>query len=155
MSFGRESQESGWRQLVPGHEMAILRTFVVGAGGHARVVVRALQLAGVLVDALYDDDQRLWGSQLYGVDVTGPEVFQQEVGVRSLGKSRIEVDHYGPAAKLRGLDRPVDRFPRRVVFVKLPGYPIMGGFYADYELREGFHYVGGFPRPHLGDILFA
>jgi acetyltransferase EpsM len=71
MSFGRESHEPGQR-AVAGSDVALLRTVVVGAGGHARVVVRALQLTGVQVDALYDDDRRLWGSQLYGVDVPGP-----------------------------------------------------------------------------------
>ena len=45
---------------------------VIGAGGHGKVVVSTLQSAGVPVDAVYDDDCRLWGKHGLGVPIRGP-----------------------------------------------------------------------------------
>lgn len=45
---------------------------VLGAGGHAKVVVSTLRAAGVPVAALYDDDRERWGSEVLGVPVRGP-----------------------------------------------------------------------------------
>lgn len=45
---------------------------VIGAGGHAKVVVSILQAAGHTVAALYDDDARTWGRQVLGSTVRGP-----------------------------------------------------------------------------------
>ena len=45
---------------------------VVGAGGHARVIVSALRASGELVAAVFDDARELWGKKLLGVPITGP-----------------------------------------------------------------------------------
>ena len=45
--------------------------FVVGAGGHAKVVVDALQVLDVLVAGLLDDDPELHGSMVLGVPILG------------------------------------------------------------------------------------
>jgi len=45
---------------------------VVGAGGHARVVVSALRAAREPVAAVYDDDRKLWDKRLLGVPIRGP-----------------------------------------------------------------------------------
>ena len=45
---------------------------VVGAGGHAKVVVATLQALGVGVRVALDDDESLWGGSLLGVPVAGP-----------------------------------------------------------------------------------
>ena len=45
---------------------------VLGAGGHAKVVIRALQLSGQYVRCVYDDDPQRWGERLLGVPVAGP-----------------------------------------------------------------------------------
>ena len=45
---------------------------VVGAGGHARVIVSALRASGESVAAVYDDAKDLWGKRLLGVPITGP-----------------------------------------------------------------------------------
>lgn len=47
-------------------------TFVVGAGGHAKVVVSTLQAAGFAVEAIFDDDPRKRGERLCGIPVVGP-----------------------------------------------------------------------------------
>lgn len=44
---------------------------VIGAGGHAKVVISTLQAAGYTPVAVYDDEPRTWGSQLLGVAVRG------------------------------------------------------------------------------------
>ena len=45
---------------------------VLGAGGHAKVVIATLQAAGQTVSAVLDDNPRLWGQSLLGVRVAGP-----------------------------------------------------------------------------------
>lgn len=46
--------------------------FVIGAGGHGKVAVRAAQTAGNRVVAIFDDDPCRWNTVLYGVPVVGP-----------------------------------------------------------------------------------
>lgn len=45
---------------------------LVGAGGHAKVVVATLRAAGRAVTACYDDDQARWASDVLGAPVRGP-----------------------------------------------------------------------------------
>jgi sugar O-acyltransferase (sialic acid O-acetyltransferase NeuD family) len=45
---------------------------VVGAGGHAKVVVATARAAGFRVVAIVDDDASRWGASLLGVAVSGP-----------------------------------------------------------------------------------
>lgn len=45
---------------------------VVGAGGHAKVVVASARAAGFRVAAVVDDARQRWGTQLLGVPVSGP-----------------------------------------------------------------------------------
>ena len=52
--------------------MITKRVNVIGAGGHAKVVVRALLDQGYAVQAIFDDDPRRWGTQLLGCPVRGP-----------------------------------------------------------------------------------
>ena len=47
-------------------------TVVVGAGGHARVVVSTLRAAREPVAAVFDDDPQLWDKRLLGVPIYGP-----------------------------------------------------------------------------------
>src|SRR5581483_3713754 len=44
---------------------------VLGAGGHAKVVIATLQAAGFTVGAVFDDDRSKQGSRLLGVEVQG------------------------------------------------------------------------------------
>ncbi|GEM90758.1 hexapeptide transferase [Oceanithermus desulfurans NBRC 100063] len=45
--------------------------FVIGAGGHGKVVVSTLQERGVEVLGVFDDDAAKWGGRLLGVPVLG------------------------------------------------------------------------------------
>lgn len=54
---------------------------VVGAGGHAKVVVATARAAGLAVVSVVDDAERRWGEQVLGVPVTGPaEPVLQDAG---------------------------------------------------------------------------
>lgn len=48
------------------------RLSVLGAGGHAKVVVSTARAAGLEVAEVWDDDPRRWGGELHGVPVRGP-----------------------------------------------------------------------------------
>ena len=50
----------------PGNEV-----FLIGAGGHAKVVASALESSGRRVAGIYDDNELLWGSFVGGVQVIG------------------------------------------------------------------------------------
>ena len=45
---------------------------VIGAGGHAKVIVRMLQDLGYKIKTIFDDNSRLWGTSLLGVPIAGP-----------------------------------------------------------------------------------
>jgi sugar O-acyltransferase (sialic acid O-acetyltransferase NeuD family) len=45
---------------------------VIGAGGHAKVVVRTLKDLGYAVTAIFDDSPQRWGQSLFGVPILGP-----------------------------------------------------------------------------------
>ena len=69
--FGRKGITAEGHVSMPDFE-GTKRIVVIGAGGHGKVVVSTLQAAGVIVDAVYDDNQQLWGSLILGVPVCGP-----------------------------------------------------------------------------------
>ena len=52
--------------------MGIRRIGVIGASGHATVVASTLIEAGHEVVCFYDDQPRLWGTQILGIPVIGP-----------------------------------------------------------------------------------
>jgi len=45
---------------------------VIGAGGHAKVVVSTIFAAGMTVTAIYDDDKEKWGGEILGCKILGP-----------------------------------------------------------------------------------
>ncbi|HVN96706.1 MAG TPA: acetyltransferase [Syntrophorhabdaceae bacterium] len=45
---------------------------VIGAGGHAKVVVSTLIAAGVEVSKIYDDHADKWKSSIFGIPIVGP-----------------------------------------------------------------------------------
>lgn len=44
---------------------------VIGAGGHAKVVISTLQTAGYTIEGVFDDDPAKWGTTVLGVPVIG------------------------------------------------------------------------------------
>lgn len=48
------------------------RIAVVGAGGHAKVVIGTAEAAGLAITALFDDREELWGRTVLGYPILGP-----------------------------------------------------------------------------------
>lgn len=48
------------------------RVNVIGAGGHAKVVIRTLLELGDCIQAVFDDDPQRWGTHLLGARISGP-----------------------------------------------------------------------------------
>ncbi|MGQ9623569.1 MAG: acetyltransferase [Candidatus Caldatribacteriaceae bacterium] len=57
-----------------------MKTYVVGGGGHAKVVLSALQAAGVRVDGILDDDPQKQGLEILGVKIIGTIAKAAEFG---------------------------------------------------------------------------
>lgn len=49
-----------------------MKRFVIGGGGHGKVVVSLLQACGLAVDVVLDDAPSRWGETLLGIPVAGP-----------------------------------------------------------------------------------
>ncbi|MGW8257565.1 MAG: NeuD/PglB/VioB family sugar acetyltransferase [Thermoguttaceae bacterium] len=46
--------------------------YIFGAGGHAKVVATTVKSAGFDIPCFFDDNEKLWGSLIYGVPTIGP-----------------------------------------------------------------------------------
>lgn len=57
---------------------------IVGAGGHAKVVIATVEAAGGRVVGAYDDRRELWGKELLGVPVLGPVDHQKLEGAPAI-----------------------------------------------------------------------
>lgn len=68
------------------------RAVVLGAGGHAKVVIATLQAAGWEVAGVFDDDDATWGSEILGLPVRGPLEAARDVdpdgAVVAVGRNR-------------------------------------------------------------------
>ena len=65
---------------------------VIGAGGHAKVVLVTLEALGVKVVGLFDDDPDLWGREIQGIKIVGPakEAVQSgAAGILAIGTNRV------------------------------------------------------------------
>lgn len=68
---------------------------VVGAGGHAKVVLATLEAAGHPIAGVFDDDPGLWGRNVLGHVVEGPSTRAAErcgLGVIAVGANRVRRD---------------------------------------------------------------
>jgi UDP-perosamine 4-acetyltransferase len=45
---------------------------IIGAGGHAKVVVSTLIASGIMVSKIYDDNPDKWGSCILNIEIVGP-----------------------------------------------------------------------------------
>lgn len=54
------------------------RLYVIGAGGHAKVVIATLNAMGLNIDRVLDDNRALWGRHIMGIDIGGPILSIQE-----------------------------------------------------------------------------
>lgn len=64
---------------------------VIGAGGHAKVVLATLEAQGSEIAGIFDDDPDLWGTQLQGIRIKGPVKEAHKygrAGVLAIGSNR-------------------------------------------------------------------
>ena len=64
---------------------------VIGAGGHAKVVLATLEVLGLKVAGVFDDDVSLWGREIQGVEVEGPvkrAAQKGQAGILAIGSNR-------------------------------------------------------------------
>ena len=80
---------------------------VIGAGGHAKVVVAALLELGTPIAAILDDDPAKQGSELLGVAVTGPIAESAVAGRPAILALGDNTARRRLAARLDGLWRAV------------------------------------------------
>ncbi|MCC7419051.1 MAG: NeuD/PglB/VioB family sugar acetyltransferase [Planctomycetaceae bacterium] len=80
------------RRLQAGPARENLPVVVLGAGGHAKVVVSLLRSCGYEVGGLYDDRREVWGTRVLGVEVIGAiELLKSHRGpaVIAIGNGRV------------------------------------------------------------------
>ena len=70
------------------------RVVVIGAGGHSKVVISTLQDTGIEIEAVFDDNPRVWGLEVLGVPVRGPltmigEMDGEVSGVIAIGNNAV------------------------------------------------------------------
>jgi sugar O-acyltransferase (sialic acid O-acetyltransferase NeuD family) len=68
---------------------------VIGAGGHAKVVIATLAAAGYPIAGVFDDDRHKWGAAIRGVPVRGPltecRTFRRAVIAVGNNRARCEI----------------------------------------------------------------
>lgn len=70
---------------------------VIGAGGHAKVVIGTLQAAGYTVGGVFDDDPTKWGTEILGVPIIGAV---QEITRTGLAQAVIAIGDNAVRQKL-------------------------------------------------------
>ena len=93
-----------------------LPVYVVGAGGHGKVVVSTLQAAGFAVEGVFDDDPRKDGAVVLGVPVLGTiealETHERCRAVLAIGDNAFRKEL---AERLRGVEWVTAVHPTAVV----------------------------------------
>jgi len=117
---------------------------VIGAGGHARVVIATARAAGFEVTALYDDDPALHGGTLAGVRVLGPVAAVRDDSSRfvlAIGSNRARKLLDG---RMEGLDWATVVHPAAIVHESVcveAGSVIFAGAIVQPESRIGRHAI--------------
>lgn len=116
---------------------------VVGAGGHAKVVIATVRAAGGEVVAAYDDDQARWGQQILGVPIKGPisrDAIADAPAIIAIGNNRAR----------RSVSEKLDaewiavRHPNAVVHASVsvgPGTVVFAGAVVQPDATLGAHVI--------------
>ncbi len=101
---------------------------VIGAGGHCKVVVRALQELGHTVVAILDDDPHLHGETLLGIPIAGPVALADDYrhlpavlaigdnGIRQALAERLDLEWMTVVHPQADVDKTATLGPGTVVF---------------------------------------
>jgi sugar O-acyltransferase (sialic acid O-acetyltransferase NeuD family) len=81
------------------------RVIVIGAGGHAKVVISTLLASGIKIDKIFDDNPEKWGSNIFDIEVTGPlssiDCNSSTVALTAIGDNKTRRDVVGRFGQLR------------------------------------------------------
>lgn len=122
---------------------------VFGAGGHAKVVIDALEACGTPPEAVYDDNQQLWKKTYYGYEVIGGLAALSElkadnvavvIGI-AVNQVRFKLAHQLSAMglRLRGVRHPSAIVSRSAVVAE--SAQLMGGTIINPDARIGEHSI--------------
>jgi sugar O-acyltransferase (sialic acid O-acetyltransferase NeuD family) len=121
-----------------------LPVVVVGAGGHGKIIVSILQACGTSVDAVYDDDETLWGRSLLGVPIKGPidqlRVIGRRRGVLAIGDNKVRAA-LADAVDVRWI---AAIHPTAIIHTSariLPGAVVCAGAVIQPDCRLGRHTI--------------
>jgi len=119
--------------------------YVIGAGGHAKVVLGTLQAAGIKVDGIFDDSPEKQGLELFGIKVVGTleeaRALKPQVGVIAIGDNR---NRRRIAEKLAGWEWPCIVHPNSCVHYSVslgPGTVVFAGCVVQPDTRIGSHVI--------------
>ena len=122
-----------------------MKLYLVGAGGHAKVVLSTVLEAGLSVDGLFDDDPQKQGVDILGVPVIGTVSDAKRKGpargVLAIGDNRTR---YRLAQELLGWEWLTVVHPKAYVHpsVRLgPGTVVFAGTIVQPEVRIGAHVI--------------
>lgn len=119
--------------------------YVIGAGGHAKVVLSTLQAAGIKADGIFDDSPEKQGLELFGVRVIGSldaaRAMKPQVGIIAIGdnKSRHRI-----AEEFAGWEWPCIVHPNSYVHHSVslgPGTVVFAGCVVQPDTRIGSHVI--------------
>lgn len=118
---------------------------VIGAGGHAKVVLATLQAMGFGVFAVYDDSPDKWGTEMMGVPVRGPVERIAEDGIlRAVLAIGDNATRCRLSVKLRGIEWMTVVHPRAWVHSSVHlgvGTVVFAGAVIQPEARIGDHVI--------------
>ena len=124
------------------------RLAVIGAGGHAKVVLATLQAAGIDVDAVLDDDEGLWSTELLGVRVRGPiaelDGGRWSRGILAVGDNRTRSRFAADLGTPREIEWVPVVHPAAVVHPSArlgPGAVVFAGAVVQPDARLGAHVI--------------
>lgn len=119
--------------------------FVLGAGGHGKVVIATLRSLGHIVAAVLDDDEKLWGSEVSGITVAGPmDVIREYKNPSAIIAVGINETRRKIARRIEGVDWISAVHPSAIVdpSVKIgPGTVVFAGAVIQPDSVLGSHAI--------------
>jgi sugar O-acyltransferase (sialic acid O-acetyltransferase NeuD family) len=122
-----------------------MRLYLIGAGGHAKVVLSTILAAGLSVDGLFDDDPQKQGMEILGVPIVGTisdaKRSSPACGILAIGDNRTR---YRLAHELLGWKWLTIIHPKAYVHpsAKLgPGTVVFAGAVIQPDTQVGAHVI--------------
>ena len=69
--------------------------WIIGGGGHSKVIIAGCQSSQIAVNGLFDDNQDIWGTFLWDIKISplpGDEWWINQCGFLAIGKNKVRQD---------------------------------------------------------------